>query len=482
MMRRFTAYVSQPSLNEMTEVTKEWLKSIDELQEVPYSQLSWLLRESESREIKAGEFIFEAGKIMKGLDIIVSGSIRLFMLQGGEFRDIAVLESKTITGYLPFSRGKVASISAQASSTSQILFLPAEKMPEMISSYYELTKAMVHVMTSRVRNFTALQQQNEKMMALGKLSAGLAHELNNPASAIVRSAATLKKHLLTIPRTFEDIINIRLSAEQAKRVREDVTSILSDRETPVISMMDRSRLEDSLASWMKFHKIDNPVEIAENFVDYGIGVAEVRALSKQVPDIYLSRVLNWVNTNIVTQKMVTDIEYASKRIADLVGSVKTFTHMDQGHDKQYADIHTGILNTLTMLRYKIHKGNVTVSEKFDKSLPPVNAMIGELNQVWTNLIDNALDAMEDTKHPVLEIITKKDNFFVEVSIVDNGPGVPDEICPRIFDPFFTTKGIGKGTGLGLDVVSKIVKQHRGSVKVKSVPGRTAFVVCFPIDG
>lgn len=156
--------------------------------------------------------------------------------------------------------------------------------------------------------------------------------------------------------------------------------------------------------------------------------------------------------------------------------------MDQGSDKQFADIHNGIRNTLTMLQYKIRKGNIDLIENFDLELPMVKAMIGELNQVWTNLIDNAIDAMEVNGKGILEIRTERDGAFVQVSIIDNGPGVPEQIRTRIFEPFFTTKEIGKGTGLGLDVVMQIVKQHHGEIKVKSTPGNTAFVVCFPING
>jgi signal transduction histidine kinase len=466
----------------MIKVIVKWLQSIDELSDVPAEQLLWLIQQSESRLLLQGVYMFQAGQSMTGTEIIVSGSIKMSLLQNKEIREVAIFESKTITGYLPFSRGKIAALSAQALEDTQLLFFPIEKIPEMIQNHYELTQAMVHVMTSRVRNFTALQQQNEKMMALGKLSAGMAHELNNPSSAIVRSAASLKKHLLSVPKTFEDIINIKMSSEQAKEVSKVVTGVLEGNEKPVLTMLERSRREDDMTAWMDDHQIENPQEVAENFVDYGLGLVDTQGLSRQIQAAYLSKVFNWVNTNMITEKMVTDIEEASKRIAELVGAVKTFTHMDQGHDKQYADIHIGIRNTLTMLHHKIHKESVAVIEQYDFALPPVNAMIGELNQVWTNLIDNALDAMENMQNPVLEIITKRDREFVEVSVIDNGTGIPDDVCSQIFDPFFTTKEIGKGTGLGLDVVSKIVKQHRGSVKVNSVPGRTAFIVCFPING
>ena len=180
--------------------------------------------------------------------------------------------------------------------------------------------------------------------------------------------------------------------------------------------------------------------------------------------------------------MVEDIEQASGRIADLVCSVKTFTHMDRGQDKQLADIHTGIRNTLTMLGYKMRKGNISLVEEFDETLPQVNAMVGELNQVWTNVIDNALDAMEPNQKGTLTIRTAREQSDVRVFITDDGPGIAPEILSRIFDPFFTTKEMGKGTGMGLEVVQRIVVQHKGSIKVESVPGRTEFVICLPVNG
>ncbi|HXB10183.1 MAG TPA: HAMP domain-containing sensor histidine kinase, partial [Puia sp.] len=172
----------------------------------------------------------------------------------------------------------------------------------------------------------------------------------------------------------------------------------------------------------------------------------------------------------------------SRRISDLVQSVKNFTHMDQGKGKELTDIRNGIRNTLTMLHYRFKKANVSLTEEYDESLPRINAMVGELNQVWTNLIDNALDAMEPAGRGQLTIRTEKEHGWAKTSIIDNGPGIPEEVQSRIFEPFFTTKDIGKGTGLGLDVVCHIVKQHHGSIRVQSKPGETIFVVCFPING
>jgi signal transduction histidine kinase len=320
------------------------------------------------------------------------------------------------------------------------------------------------------------------MMALGKLSAGLSHELNNPAAAVVRGSASLLAHLKLTPETFKKVMTVRMTPEQVDFITSQLFAVLSRTEKPKLTMMQRSSEEDDLLDWMDEYGVDNIQEVAENFVDFGFAVTDLENFKQHIPDDSISAVFNWINTTLVTEKMVIDIEEASRRIADLVGSVKNFTHMDQGHGKQYADIHNGIRNTLTMLQYKIKKANVTVVQNFDTTLPAVNAMIGELNQVWTNLIDNALDAMEANGKGILEIKTGRAKNCVQVCIIDNGPGIPDNIKSRIFDPFFTTKDVGKGTGLGLDVVIRIVKQHQGVIKVNSVPGHTEFIVEFPING
>jgi signal transduction histidine kinase len=467
---------------QMIKVTTDWLQSIEAIKDVPAAQLQWLIDNSDNRLFKQGEFLLEPGDPMNATYIVVEGHIRMYVLQNKEIREFVSFDPKDITGYLPFSRGKIANAYAEVMSDTQVLVFPATKVPLMISLHFELTQALVHILTNRVRNFTALQQQNEKMMALGKLSAGLAHELNNPASAIVRGAYSLKKHLQSVRKTFQDIVDIKINKEKVEMVNAMVNRMLNESEKPTLTMMERSDLEDDMTEWLDDHNISNAPDIAENFVDFGVSIEEADEFLQHLPEPFADSVMNWVNNSLVTEKMVRDMEEASRRIADLVGSVKNFTHMDQGHDKQYADIHDGIKNTLTMLIYKIHKGSIEMKKDFDRTLPPVKAMIGELNQVWTNLIDNALDAMEPAGKGVLEIKTKRDKEFVEVSIIDNGPGIPDSIRSQIFDPFFTTKPIGKGTGLGLDVVTRIVQQHRGSIKVNSVPGRTEFIVCFPIDG
>lgn len=457
------------------------LLSNDILKEVPANQLQWLIDESRHYILEAGEILIAPGDPVQGTHFIMSGKLELYRLQNNQKVSVADLTAGSVTGILPFSRAKVANVYGQCVQTAQLMSLPTEKLREMITNHFELTQVLVHVMTSRVREFTELEQQNEKMMALGKLSAGLAHELNNPAAAIVRGSASLKKHLQSQPEGFKELISVRMEPTEVDFVNEKMFAAIGSAR-PVLTMMERSELEDEITDWLDDENIKESFDMAENFVEFGFTVDVLNEIKTHLPAGHMAPILGWINNNFTTERMVADMQEASKRIGDLISSVKNFTHMDRGGDKELVDVRTGIRNTLTLLNHKIKKAGIELVEDFDESLPPINAMVGELNQVWTNLIDNATDALEGQKDGRLIIRTRRDNEFVKVSVIDNGPGIPREIKSRIFDPFFTTKEIGKGTGLGLDVVMRIVKQHRGTVTVTSEPGNTAFLVCFPFEG
>jgi signal transduction histidine kinase len=467
----------------MQQVTVSTLKAFDALKNIPDDELQWLIDNSECHELADGEHFTTPGEPLSGPHFIISGRLVLYLIQKGIQRELATIGAGDITGYLPYSRGLNATADAMALGVVHLLSFPTERIREMIKDHFEITQALVHVMSNRVREFTAFQQQNEKMMALGKLSAGLTHELNNPASAIVRDSVSLIAHLRNSKKSFKQVTSIRMDEGQIDWINEENFRLLAVKDRPRLTLKEKTKLEDDLTGWLEQNEIENPYDIAESFVDFNLTVANLEEFKKHVPAQYLSIVFLWLSNLMITERMVEDIQESSRRIADLVMSVKTFTHMDRGADKQYADIHIGIGNTLTMLGYKLRKGNITLVEDFDKNLPPVNALIGELNQVWTNLIDNALDAMEANGKGTLTIKTEKDREFVQVTIMDNGPGVPENIKSRVFDPFFTTKEMGKGTGMGLEVVQRIVvNQHNGTIKLRSIPGKTEFIVCFPIDG
>ncbi|RDC63602.1 cyclic nucleotide-binding domain-containing protein [Adhaeribacter pallidiroseus] len=339
----------------MQTVTTEWLQSIDALKDVPADQLQWWLNNSVHQEFPEDSFLFKTGEPITGTHVVVKGRIRLFVQQKTNTRKIGYFEVKDILGYLPFSRGTVSSANGQVDEALQIMTFPVAKMKDLIIQHYELTQALVHIMTSRVRDFTTMQQQNEKMMALGKLSAGLAHELNNPASAIVRGSISLKKHLQLVPETFKKVIAIKMSADDVDKVNDKMFSVLARPEKPILTLMQRTALEDDLAECLEGLAVENSQELAENFIEFGFTCNDMDEFSELVPPAYLSPVLNWINNNLVTEKMVNDLQDASQRIEKLVTAIKNFTHMDRDHDKEYADIHGGIKNTLTMLGYKLKK-------------------------------------------------------------------------------------------------------------------------------
>ncbi|HVW98340.1 MAG TPA: ATP-binding protein [Mucilaginibacter sp.] len=463
-------------------ITVATLKSFEALQNVPDEQLQWLIDNCEESVLPEGSLVIKPGDAMTGPNFIVEGELAAFIMLNNTKRELGIFGSGIITGYLPYSRGKTSNVYMKARTEVRVLSYPTDRIREMIKDQFELTQALVHVMSNRVREFTAFQQQNEKMMALGKLSAGLTHELNNPASAIVRDSVSLREHLRLEPETFKKLTAIKMDRSQVDAVNDALFEVLAVTDRPKLTLRERTKREEELSDWLDTMGVDDAYDMAENFVDFNFKTEDLDNFKKHIPDAFISPVFGWINTLLVTEKMVEDIQESARRIAELVKSVKTFTHMDRGADKQYADIHTGIRNTLTMLGYRKKKGNITLVEDFDFKLPPVKALIGELNQVWTNLIDNAFDAMEANGKGTLTIKTERDRDFVQVSIIDDGPGIPEELRSRIFDPFFTTKEIGKGTGMGLEVTQRIVNQHRGSIKVKSQPGRTEFIVCFPING
>ena len=216
-------------------------------------------------------------------------------------------------------------------------------------------------------------------------------------------------------------------------------------------------------------------------VDFGFSPDDLSTIDEDVPPEHLAGVINWVNQVLTTEKLVSEIEDASQRISDLVKSVKSYTHMDQSPEKKMASVHEGIDNTLTMLKHKLKKEEIEVIKEYDESLSEAEILPSSLNQVWTNLIDNAIDAMKGQERKVLTLKTVKDAQFVNVHVIDSGAGIPDDVIDHIFDPFFTTKEIGEGTGIGLEVSRGIiVKDHRGSLTVESKPGQTNFKACFPI--
>lgn len=456
------------------------LQKIEELSAVPTEQLQWLIDHSECRSLAAGEYLFEPGQESVYMYTIFSGKIRVWFDQNGSTREIGRLEAGDITGVLPYSRLKEARATGVVLEAAEVMFTHKNQFPEMIRTQYDLVEAFVHFMSNRIRNFTTLQVQNEKLVALGKLSAGLAHELNNPSSAVVRVAKELKTHLGYLPDGFKKVISIKMEEKEVDavntllfgRIQEGIRSY---------SMMERNRLEQDLEDWCDDNDQNISPDALDALIDYGFGEDDMEFILEKTGEDHIGPVLNWVGNVLTTEKLVAEIHDASTRISDLVTSIKSYSHMDQDMDRGMVDIREGLQSTRRMLAHKFRKGQVDFVEEYDDPFPGIHANPGELNQVWTNLMDNALDALQESEDPRIIIKAVQDGPCLKVSMIDNGPGIPQEVQSRIFDPFFTTKEMGKGTGLGLDVVRRIVQSHNASIELNSQPGRTEFVIWFAIE-
>lgn len=456
------------------------LKAVPEFKSIPEEQLQWLADHGSIVQFEDGDMVFNSGDTIDGFQIVLQGGVTLYLNQPNGQRNMGTYEPMEILGRLPYSRMRKAVAAGIANGNLSLFFLHRDHFPGLISVCHDITEVLVHNMTDRVRDFTKMQQQNDKMMALGKLSAGLAHELNNPSAAVIRSAQELKRHLSTTPQYFKQVIRIQVNDDEVDRVNEFLFSKISTVQAGKMSLMQKTALEDELADWLSEVGIENPYDLTETFAEFGVNPEELVELTSRLRHEDVAPVLFWINQLLSTERLVNEIEEASRRINTLVTSIKGYTHMDQASERQQADIHQGIRNTLTMLGHKIRKNNITLVENFQDDLPQANIYVSEMNQVWTNLLDNAIDALEGVPNATIEISTKKDREFIQVLIIDNGQGIPAEIQEKVFDPFFTTKPMGKGTGLGLEVVRQIVHQHNGKIELHSVPGRTEFKICFPI--
>lgn len=455
------------------------IAAIPALAGIPKEQIEWVVDRGEYTTIQKGEKYFTKGSAIDKLIIMLKGEAVFRLEQNGQYREVGRWEEGNVSGALPYSRAQTANAEGFALVDLEFFSLHKDHFRDMVCECHELTTFLVHQMTDRVRSFTKRQTQNEKLMALGKISAGLAHELNNPAAAIVRSSELLQKHLGSTPEDFKKIMSVGLTAVQVDFVNELLFSKLENGVNKEESLMQRTEREDELTDWLDDNGYGDCYMLSETLAEYGFCANDLQSVLDKGNAQMFEPAIEWMESVLTTEKMVAEIKEASSRISKLVTSVKSYSHMDRAGDQEPTNVHVGIHNTLTILNHKLKKNQVQLVEELDPQLPEIKAAPGELNQVWTNVIDNALDAMEGGG--TLRIATRTVGDFVRVNIGDSGPGIPEDIKSRIFDPFFTTKDVGKGTGMGLEVVKRIIDSHNGSIELESEPGNTNFEFCFPIN-
>jgi signal transduction histidine kinase len=462
----------------------ESLRRFDIFKLVPDAELEWLISKSTLSLFEAGDLYIKRGEPIVYAGVVLNGRIEFRVEQEGQWRQAISVETGQVTGALPYSRLSDARATGFIVQPTAVLRFSKDHFREMTQTHYALTQAFVSVMLDRTREFTENIQQQEKLVSLGKLSAGLAHELNNPAAAIVRSAARLKRHLSETPESFKRIIQAKMSPEQVDALNAILFAKLDTSKLKPLSLLERTALEDDLRDWFDAHKFvcsddDANDERAQIFADFQITTNDLDAVAQEFSGQELFTALEWWEGVLNTEQYVRDIHEAASRIKKLVDAVKGYSHMDKAVEKEPVDVREGVESTLAMLSYKLREKRVQVLSDFPAdALPKILGYAGELNQVWTNLIDNAIDAVGEKGSIHIRAVLEKD--IVRISIIDDGEGIPKEILNKIFDPFFTTKPVGKGTGLGLDIVKKIVTKHNGSIKVKSARGKTEFELCFPI--
>jgi signal transduction histidine kinase len=455
------------------------LRAFDIFTEVADEALLWMIEKSTYVMYPRDALIFRDEQEVDHMQVLLTGGFKIIRETENRKQELGMWTAPQITGVLPFSRMKKTSAKGVCLADTYTLLLHRDCFVEMVNISYPLTQALVSVMTNRVRDFQQMRLMDEKLMALGKMSAGLAHELNNPASAMVRSSQELHRHLVQTPERFKSVITMRVDLDSVHTVNEVLFErIRSAKDREDLSLMEREERTDELLDWLDDRDVAEAENMVDTFVDYDFTVSHFERMAEVIPREAIGPVFGWIETNLTTESLVNEIQTASGRIAELVKSIKTYSHMDQEPSMELVDVHEGIKSTVTMLYHMVKRKNITICKDLDQDLPRVKALAGELNQVWTNLLSNAIDALPERGGDLI-IRTFQERDCVCVEVEDNGPGVPDDIQSRIFEPFFTTKGIGEGTGMGLDIVRRVIDRHNGSVKLDSRPGRTVFRVCFP---
>jgi len=449
-----------------------------ELREIPTLQgledeiIAWLIEHGGETQLATNEVYLREGDVADRLLIVLAGELNA-RVDG----QVYIIPRGGISGKLPFSRMTHYGATIRAVVPSRVYWLDVKHYPEVMQRFPALMQRLVEALSDRVREITRADERHDKLMALGKLSAGLAHELNNPAAAARRAAQHLGESLQTLNTLCLTLSHQTLTAEQISfltKFQHEAAECLTA--APALDPLAESECEDEISNWLDDHQITDGWKLAPTFARAGLHQEKLETLAGCLKGQALNDALQWLEASWSSRELVKEIEQSMTRISDLVRAIKEYSYMDRA-DLQEVDVHQGLENTLVILGHKLKRG-VTVTREYAAEMPRICAYGGALNQIWTNLIVNAIEAMNGQGNLWIRTSVKADYILVEIN--DDGPGIPPDIQGRIFEPFFTTKPQGEGTGLGLDTVYRIVRRHHGEIRVTSEPGNTCFQVRLPL--
>lgn len=449
------------------------LKRVSVLQGMSEEEYQWLAKNGLERCGRAGSTLFREGDTADAMAIILQGEIQVHRERNGPMA-IFIGRAGQITGLLPFSRMKTYGGRGQATSDVWALLYPRETFDEMLKAVPSMVQRSVSVLLDRTREVTRLEQQAEKLTALGKLAANLAHELNNPASAAQRSAAGLLSELKIYGRHKFDLGSLCLDEKRLKALHSWQRAIV---ERAAAAKGEASAVEEEdLLNWLQAHAVEDAWKICPDLSEARVTVADLDELDRLMEHTSLSIVLGQFASSRRTERMAQAMVDSTARIFDLIAAVKDYSYMDQA-PIQDVDVPQSLETTLAMMQSRL--GHTSIERSIQPGLPRISAYGSELNQVWTAILENALEATHG--EGCIRLSVRREGESVVVEIQDDGPGIAPEIQDRIFEPFFSTKAPGDGLGLGLDTVQRIVRRHRGFVTVTSEPGSTCFQVRLPIE-
>src|SRR6266705_490833 len=455
-------------------VDKSELLRVPAFADLPDDQIAWFLSNSQEVRLAAGDIFARQGDPADWMFVLLEGQFQW----RGEFNGETIIFSAApggVTGVLPFSRMKEFTVSGRAVTGGRVLKFPVSRFSELVQKMPELTTRLVGLMSDRIREATRIEQQRDRLASLGKLSAGLAHELNNPASAAKRATGQLREILKKIRDASVELGRRELTPAQKSEI-EKLEASFSQQGVVPPDALTISDLEDQIDSLLRSHGQNDLWQLAAALARRNIKPEVLESLFANLDGDTARAALVQIAASAEVASLLHEIESSTSRISDLVGAIKEYTYMDQA-PVQNVDIVKSLETTLTILNHKLKQGVVVQRDYLPVPLL-VNSFGSELSQVWTNMIDNAIDAMHGRGE--LRVRTYRDDGCAVVEIGDNGPGISQDVQPHIFEPFFTTKAVGEGTGLGLDTVQRIVKKHRGSIQVSSKPGDTRFQVWLPL--